>query len=104
MWSLSFIKFYVKLYIEIYEACYRHTISNASCISDARNLQVLPHHEAKKQSIPISGKDIAEVDPEVTVIVDPTNQKRHNEDDQVATSRHEDHVVTDHEVDLGTGI
>lgn len=73
-------------------------------ILGAQNLQVLPHHEAKKQNIPVSGKDIAEVDPEVTVIVDPANQKRHNEDDQVVTSRHEDHVVTDHEVDLGTEI
>lgn len=37
-------------------------------------------------------------------MVDPANPKRHSEDDQVATSRHEDRVVTDHEVDLGTEI
>lgn len=58
----------------------------------------------KKQNIPISEKGIAEVDPEVTVIVDPTNPKRHSEDDQVATSRHEDRVVIDHEVDHEIGI
>lgn len=71
---------------------------------DAQNLQVLPHHEAKKQNIQISEKGIAEVDPEVTVIVDLANPKRLNEDDQVATSHHEDRVVIDHEVDLGIGI
>ncbi|KYN10884.1 Cyclin-L1 [Trachymyrmex cornetzi] len=74
-----------------------------SCYN-AQNLQVLPHHEAKKQSIQISEKGIAEVDPEVTVIVDLANPKRLNEGDQVATSHHEDRVVIDHEVDLGIGI
>jgi len=73
-------------------------------ISDAQNLQVLPHHEAKKQNIPVSEKDIAEVDPEVTVMVDLTNPKRPSEGDQVVISHHEDHVVTDHEVDLGIEI
>lgn len=53
----------------------------------------------KKPNIPVSEKGIAEVDPEVTVIVDPANPKKHSEDDQVATSRHEDRVVIDHEVD-----
>ncbi|KYN42496.1 Cyclin-L1 [Trachymyrmex septentrionalis] len=74
-----------------------------SCYN-VQNLQVLPHHEAKKQNIQISEKDIAEVDPEVTVIVDLANPKRLNEDDQVVTSHHEDRVVIDHEVDLGIEI
>lgn len=71
---------------------------------DAQNLQVLPHHEAKKLSIPVSEKGIAEVDLEVTVMVDLVSPKRPSADDRVAISRHEDRVVTDHEVDLGTGI
>lgn len=58
----------------------------------------------KKQSIPISEKGIAEVDPEVTVIVGLANPKRHSEDDQVVTNHHEDRVVIDHEVVHGTGI
>jgi len=58
----------------------------------------------KKQNIPVSEKGIAEVDPEVTVMVDLTNPKRSSEGDQVVISRHGDHVVTDHEVDLGIEI
>lgn len=58
----------------------------------------------KKQSIPVSENGIAEVDPEVTVTVDPANPKRHSEDDQVATSHREDHAVTDREVDHEIGI
>lgn len=74
------------------------------CFSGVRNLQVLLHHEAKGQNIPTSEKDTAEVDPEVTVIVDLANLKRRSEDGQAAINRPEDREVTDHEVDLETGI
>lgn len=74
------------------------------CLSGVRNPQVLPHHEAKGQNIPTNVKDTAEVDPEVTVIVDLANLKRRSEDDQAAINRPEDREVTDHEVDLEIGI
>lgn len=75
------------------------------CFSDVRNPQVLPHHEAKRQNIPTSEKEhTAEVDHEVTVIVDLANLKRRSEDGQAAINHHEDREVTDHEVDLEIGI
>lgn len=58
----------------------------------------------KGQSIPSEKDSTAEVDPEVTVTVDPANLKRLSEDDQAAINRHEDREVTDREVDLETGI
>lgn len=75
------------------------------CFSDDRNPQVLLHREVKGQNIPTNEKEhIAEVDHEVTVIVDLTNLKRRSEDGQAAINHHEDREVTDHEVDLEIGI
>jgi len=69
-----------------------------------QSLQVLPHHAAKKQSILVSEKGIAEVDLEVAAMIDPAEPKRRSGEDQAATSRQEDRAIVDHEVDLGTRI
>lgn len=58
---------------------------------------------AKERNI-LSEKSTAEVDLEVTAIVDLVRPKSHSEDAQVAISRRADREVTDREVGPGTEI